>query len=65
MSKKKYAICGICGIVIAYAALWGGSWIMHIVPDYLGVASFATMFSGVIIGIATAAYGWINFTEGK
>jgi hypothetical protein len=38
---------------------------MHIVPDYLGVASFATMFSGVIIGIATAAYGWINFTEGK
>lgn len=65
MSEKKSLIWIVSGLTIAYTSLWVGSWLLHIVPQYLGVAAFGTMFSGLIIGIAVGSNGLINYKGEK
>lgn len=45
------------GVFIIVGSIWGGSYVGHIVPNYLEFAAGASTFALVVIGIVVCAIG--------
>jgi len=53
----KSTILGVvAGVVIFLVFLWGGSWVVHVIPTYLELASIYTMIVGAMSGVVIVLF---------